>query len=137
MNHVLTNLLKRGVVLAEPGFKKSDEPEFEHVTKAVAPDLEHVEMPFGFPFDMTEEEFEQGMRHDDERAGYEARLLVFLLDRGWSDEGRSDCVLVDTFLHPSSPHSAKTGAELARLLDFEPDVEDALQRLLRRARRTT
>jgi hypothetical protein len=62
-------------------------------------------------------------RHADdaERAGYEAQLYVFLVDRGFESEGLDDCVVRDVWTSPSSPHSGRRGAELAVLLGFDPE----------------
>lgn len=107
--------------------------EWSDVRKAVAPDLERAPTkPPEIP--ATDQEFARGMKHDGERMLFESLLYVFLKDAGWSSEGLSDCVMWDTWLHPTSVHSGKLGHELVNALGFNPVLEFAkLEALLRRA----
>jgi hypothetical protein len=104
--------------------------QWQDVTKAVAPEAESPPTKPPFLDHVSDEEYERGMRHDEERMGFETLFYAWLLDRGWESVGISDCVMCDRWAHPTSQHSGRRGHELIHLLGFSP--EDIFDQLLTR-----
>jgi len=85
--------------------------------------------------------------HDEDRLGFEAILYAGLLDRGWKDEGLSDCTLRDTWTKGDMRMSALAAGAYEGIIDPDAGIvvgerealegapgETPIQRILRRAR---